>query len=896
MIRSKHIVTCLLILCWQLLLISSYAHASQLPSNTEQSVNNSTNTPITVQLNWNHQYQFAGFYAAIKQGYYQQAGLDVSVKSWQPGVNVVDEVVSGRADFATGYSSVIADYAKGSPIRLVMVSFQFSPMVLLSHEPIYDLKQLSGKSLMHFNNMQINGLIDKANILVDQPIREVPSSGDLNDFINRKVDLYAAYKTNEPYRLFQKGVDFYTLDPKSFGIQSYGDLIFTSKAITEMSPDVVSAFKSATIRGWQHAITHQAEVVDFILANYPVKKDRGALIAEAEATTFYVKSGHNPVGHFELGKLLVSAEQAKESGLITQAQLDAVEVTDFVFNPKGPFFTKEERAYLKANPVIKLGNDLYYEPFEFVDERGQFQGMVAEYFQLFEKQLGVTFEINQTKSWSQLLDSVQQRELDVLSAVVVTEARQEYLQFTQPYLSFSMVLAADNAVSFIGDVDKLAGKKLAVGRGYWSHDLFKRLHPDIELVLVDSVQEGLEAVTAERAYAFAGNIAAINHTIKKNGLTNLHIAGQLGESFDLAIGVHKSNPLLFSILNKALASVSKQQRNDIYNNWIQLEVVNKTDRTVWIQTILIAVFLFTVLLVILSVLQIKKRAQQLYIDQINELSMATYTNMNTGKIEYVSERFTQLCGYDKTELLNQAYDKLKVNSVDDSIYQEVQATLMAGKNWQGELQGQRKDGSRYWADVVFTPEIVKGKVKGFWTTRTDITDKKNLQEIAIRDPLTGTFNRHHFSERFSLELKRASRKQESFAMASFDIDFFKQINDYYGHQQGDKVLKQVVEAVLAKTQRAGDMLFRVGGEEFMVFCEVDNQADFFNYLELLRESVEALQITNPQAPLDRLSISVGGVFCQRSDQVTESSLYAWVDKALYEAKNQGRNQVVMHLV
>ena len=139
--RNNATIFSVLILLWITLLSATSTHASDVTSSTPQL------TPVTVQLNWNHQYQFAGFYAAIQQGYYQRAGLDVTVKGWQPGLNVVDEVLSGRADFATGYSSIIADYAKGKPLSLVMVSFQFSPMVLLSHEPIYDLKQLSGKSV-----------------------------------------------------------------------------------------------------------------------------------------------------------------------------------------------------------------------------------------------------------------------------------------------------------------------------------------------------------------------------------------------------------------------------------------------------------------------------------------------------------------------------------------------------------------------------------------------------------------------------------------------------------------------------------------------------------------------------------------------------------------------------
>ena len=852
--------------------------------------------PITVQVNWNHQFQFAGFYAAIKQGYYQQAGLDVTINAWQPGMDIVDEVLSGRADFATGYSSVIADYAKGKPLSLVMVSFQFSPMILLSHEPVYNLEQLSGKSVMHFNNLQINGLIDKANILANKPLQEVSSSGNLNDFIDRKVDLYAAYKTNEPFRLFRKGVSYYTLDPKTFGVQSYGDLIFTTQETSRLLSGQVSAFKSATIRGWEYAITHQAEVVDYILANYSVVKDRDALLAEAEATTIYVKSGHKPIGQVEVGKLLASAEQAKESGLISQQQLDKLDVKSFIFNPKSIYFTPEERDYLKAHTVIKVANNINWEPFEFIDESGQWSGIAAEYFQLIEKQLGVKFEFTQAKNGAPLITEINRGEFDVLSSAVVTEERQQYLNFTSPFLSFPMVLTTLNDVSFIEDVDQLRGKKLAVGKAYGSHSFFRNLPSDIDLVLVDSTQEGLEAIISGKAFAYAGNVASINFTIKKHGFTNLHIAGQLGKAFDIAIGIQKSEPILFSIFNKALADINETQRSAIYNNWIKLEVLNTTDRTVWIQTLVVVTIAFIALLVVMTIQQIKKSAQQAYIKQINELSMATYTNIHTGKFEWVSDRFAQLSGYDKSELLNQAHDDLRVKSVDDTFYDQIWTDLRAGKTWQGELKAQRKDGSDYWVDLVYMPEIVNGKVKGFWATRTDITDKKHLQKVAILDALTGVFNRHHFNAMFEAELNRASRKNQCFTLARFDIDFFKEVKDYYGHQKSDELLIQVVNSISTHTKCAGDLIFRVGSEEFMIFCELDREDTFFNYLELLRESVEALAIQNPKAELKTLSISIGGVFCQQADQTDSATLYAAVDKALYEAKYQGRNQVVMHIL
>ena len=108
--------------------LASTESTSAEPTSAKSISSNASNlTPVSVQLNWNHQFQFAGFYAALQQGYYEQAGLDVTLKNWKTGTDIVDEVAEGRADFGIDKGVVLADYANGSPISLVMASFQFSP-------------------------------------------------------------------------------------------------------------------------------------------------------------------------------------------------------------------------------------------------------------------------------------------------------------------------------------------------------------------------------------------------------------------------------------------------------------------------------------------------------------------------------------------------------------------------------------------------------------------------------------------------------------------------------------------------------------------------------------------------------------------------------------------------
>lgn len=853
-----------------------------------------TLTPITVQVNWNHQFQFAGFYAAIKQGYYRDVGLDVTVKSWKPGTNMVNEVVHGRTDFATAYSSVIVDYAKGAPIKLVMSSFQFSPMVLLAHKPIDDLKDMSGMTVMHFTNLQIQSLINKANTVTEKPLKSIPPSGNLNDFIDHKVDLYGAYMTNEPFRLQQEGVPYYAVDPKTFGVQSYGDLIITSERFAHRHPEDVKRFKDATIRGWRYALQHQAEVVDYILAHYPVVKSREALLNEAKVTVHYVKSGLTPIGTVEPAKLLATAAEAKEVGLLSTAIFNRLDMTDFIFNAASYVFTPEELAYIERNPVVHLANDIDWEPFEFIDAKGRYRGIAAEYFQLLSQKTGLRFQVDQTRPWAEVLKLAQEGEYDAFSCAVATPERSQYMKFTEPYLSFPMVLVGQKELSVIPDYKQLNGQTVAVVKGYWSHETLAKDYPQIKLLPVNSVKEGLEAVIDGRAMVYSGNLGAINYAINKYGLTGIHVIGQSEHRFELAIGVRKDKPILFSILQKGLASVTEEERREIFNHWIQLEMVSRLDKRQLFEVALVILVVVLAMLVLVVFYRYQKNKQQAYINQIHELNYATLVDLETLTFIWVSEAYCRLTGYVEQELLGRSYLNLAAHDLPKSKQDYIQNWVLAGRTWHGEMEGRTAAGNPYWVELTLTPvRNVWGRVHQVWATRVNISDRKRIEQISITDDLTELYNRRYFNQVFGRELKRAQRDEVPLSVAMLDIDFFKKINDHYGHQKGDEVLKQVADLMKQHFARETDMLFRMGGEEFFVLASFKSLDAFQKHLEDLCSGVENLGILNKNSQNGLLTISIGAAFLQPDELSGTDQIYHLVDGALYSAKQDGRNRVVM---
>uniref|UniRef100_Q31EB3 diguanylate cyclase n=1 Tax=Hydrogenovibrio crunogenus (strain DSM 25203 / XCL-2) TaxID=317025 RepID=Q31EB3_HYDCU len=876
------------------ILLVSFSFSLNGQAALQSKTPSSSLTPLTVQVNWNHQFQFAGFYAAIKQGYYQEAGLRVTMKNWHPRMRLVDEVVSGRADIGIGYSSMIADYAKGAPIKLIMSSFQFSPMVLLSHQPINDLAELDGKTVMHYGNLQILGLINKAQNLVKNPVVSVDSSGKLDDFIHHKVDLYGAYMTNEPFRLKQRKKAFFIVDPKSFGVQSYGDLVITSESLAARHPDDIQKFKAATVKGWRYAIHHQTEMVDYIMEHYAVVKSREALLNEAKVTTQYVQSGLIPIGEVEPAKLMATAAGAKDVGLISQKEFNQLNMKQFIFNASQYAYTEEELAYLASHPVIKLANDIDWEPFEFIDKEGHYRGIAADYFALLGQKLGVRFEAQKSLGWAEVLSKTKAGQLDIFSCAVATPEREQYMRFTKPYLSFPMVLAGRKNVSFIESYDTLKGEKVAVVKGYWSHETLTQHYPSIQLVIVNSVKEGLEAVMDGRAKVYSGNLGAINYAIHKYGVTGLHVVGQSSHRFELAIGVTKDDPVLFSILQKGLASITEEERQQIFNKWIQLEVVNKLDRKQLIEIGGLAFVIIVTLLFFLLMFRYQKNRQKAYIEKIHELTYATLINMENFKFDWVSDAFTRLSGYSREELGSMRYLDLATETLSQEEQETILKQVTAGKTWKGEMEGRAKDGHSYWIELTLTPvQNVMGHIKQVWATRVDITDRKRNEHLSITDDLTGLYNRRYFNQVIEREINRAKREQRSLAIAMMDIDFFKKINDTYGHQEGDQVLKQVATVFESSFHRATDFVFRMGGEEFLVISLFKSEAEFQTYLEQLCLKVKSLGIENAASSEGVLTISVGAIYCE-SDALTNSEkLYKVVDQRLYQAKQTGRNKVVM---
>ena len=185
-----------------------------------------------------------------------------------------------------------------------------------------------------------------------------------------------------------------------------------------------------------------------------------------------------------------------------------------------------------------------------------------------------------------------------------------------------------------------------------------------------------------------------------------------------------------------------------------------------------------------------------------------------------------------------------------------------------------------------SPKIVLARTSNILKLRAAT---RELERLAATDPLTGAFNRRRFLEVGNAELRRSKRYKKTFSVLMLDIDHFKVVNDTYGHSIGDTALKETV-TVIQNAMRAQDILGRLGGEEFAVLVPESHAEDAAALAERIRASIAQIVIDTPDEPLS-FTMSIGVSEGDNDDDSVDDALTR-ADKALYDAKEQGRNQVV----
>ncbi len=172
---------------------------------------------------------------------------------------------------------------------------------------------------------------------------------------------------------------------------------------------------------------------------------------------------------------------------------------------------------------------------------------------------------------------------------------------------------------------------------------------------------------------------------------------------------------------------------------------------------------------------------------------------------------------------------------------------------------------------------------------------EKIEELSVTDSMTSLYNRRYFDLIFDNLLKAQKRTKQTLVFIILDIDFFKQYNDTYGHQAGDEALKSVAKCLNSSLKRDGDLVFRLGGEEFGILCMGLDDSQAFEFANNIRKRVEEEKIEHKNSSVcQHVTISIGLVVIEPELIYNVNDIYRYADQALYKAKENGRNQVALH--
>jgi PAS domain S-box-containing protein len=685
--------------------------------------------PVTLQLQWKHQFQFAGFYMAKERGFYQQLGLDVNIVEYHPNIDVIESVNSGKVEFGVNYSSLVLQNDKD--LLFMFAIFQSSPYILLAkkRDDIRSLKDIENKTVMVSNSLadmaSIYAML-KAEGITKHNFTTKKTTFDPHELINNKIDFMSSYISNEPFILKEIGVATTIFNPKDYGFDFYGDILFTSSKLAEKNPKLVNDFYKASIRGWEYAFSHIDETVKVIRSKYnTLNKSTNALKYEAKKLKELAYTNGVKFGTIEAFRLKEIANIYRLLGLHSKGDKD---LGTMIYKPpsnKQIKLTDEQLRYLKNRKKIKMCIDPNWMPYEKLKD-GKHIGMTRDYFKNIEKLVQVPIEVIPTHSWQESLEFGKKRECDIFSLIATTPKREEFLNFTKPYFSFPLMIATTMEKPYINDIKFIKDKKIALVDGYAISELLSKRFPNMKIIKVKDPSEGLRVVAEGKAFGYIDTMPSLNYEIQRKYIGSLKINGTFEEKIKLSIGVRNDDLMLLSILDKAVKSIDKKDIQTIYNRWIQVSYTQEFDLKSILQWFgFIAMILFLVLYKYIIATKHNKKLQE----SIKSFEMLMESTMESifiydehGICIHANKMASKLFGYRHEELIG----KHAMMFISNKSKHIVKHNMKIKNQQPYEAKLIKKDGSEFYA-LLRGRNIVWNDKKVRVSSIIDISNIKQLQ-------------------------------------------------------------------------------------------------------------------------------------------------------------------------
>lgn len=235
--------------------------------------------------------------------------------------------------------------------------------------------------------------------------------------------------------------------------------------------------------------------------------------------------------------------------------------------------TKEEREWLSKKHIVRVAFDTNYAPYSYKTESGDISGIAVDFFKEISQISGINFKFYKKGTWSELYQDALEKKVDVIATLVKNSERDVHFNFTRPYISLAQYIITQKDYNKIIERDDIQGKKVALVKGYSTSNIILKEFPAIVPVYTETIPEALELVSTGKADLTVAAMGTAQFIIGQKGLQNLKFSNLYAQGIsDQRIGTRKDWPILNSILNKALLSISEKKRIDIFSRWSRIEV------------------------------------------------------------------------------------------------------------------------------------------------------------------------------------------------------------------------------------------------------------------------------------------------------------------------------------
>lgn len=368
---------------------------------------------------------------------------------------------------------------------------------------------------------------------------------------------------------------------------------------------------------------------------------------------------------------------------------------------------------------------------------------------------------------------------------------------------------------------------------------------------------------------------------------------------------------------------AKKPRSRGMGSDLELTARHKAGHEVGVDIALTPLTLEAERFVVASIRDMSKRADAVETLHVQATALRSAANGvvitdRDGFITWVNPAACRITGYGREELVGEHTRVLKSGEHEPDFYGELWETVSHGSTWSGTIVNRRKDGSLYSEEQTIAPVVNdEGTISHYIAIKQDVSARlaaesalartreelaarveeiealnAQLKEQAIRDPLTGLYNRRYYNETVEREFAAAMRRRDPVSIAVVDVDHFKRVNDAHGHATGDEVLVALAE-VLRQGVRTSDLVCRFGGEEFVIVLPGASVEVGEARAEALCQAFRSLRFKGGDGALFQSSISVGVASTEHPDELIDSVM-ARADAALYSAKDEGRDRVVIN--